>query len=754
MLKKIFKSSNHDKKKPELGQDRRWCPWQVPIDQDSPFKKTWDIFISTIILYLLIALPLYISFYKDTLHINIQTTDQIIDVLFMLDIPLTFLTTIEDDKGCQVDDPLYIGYSYLKSGWFFIDFISVIPPSVVGGFKYLKIIKLFRAIRLLRLLPLLQANFELKNAHVSIFKYFLLILTVAHISGCFFYFIAVQNGLQPNSWVNNYMPNGAGPNSTIGGKYMTSLYWAITMMSTIGFGDITPGNTYEVLYAILTMMIGAATFAYSVTNMCSVVFGMDVEGAKFAGMQDRMKHLLERRAVQKKIRKKVRKYLLYKYHVSTVTMFGGFNVLDNLSCDLKEDVLQNFCEGLFKSVDILHLFGPRFLRLIAYHLQAQVFGDGEPIILAGTFCDRFFMLAQGEIELLAGLYIDEHAKAKVEVEKWKPKNQTIESMANSQKLNENEEKHWINHASITAQLAFELKEGCSFNEIGCLLGRPSTLTVFSNRFCDVYSLTRCSYLSIVKKLYPDDMTKLFTKLIEHSKNVGDLDFSLNLPPPDETDEPSPNERTTGKKQKKFYEPVQPADKMEILRRNMLYIKRHNRIITNADSEKKNMILKPNIFYDWDIEKIKRMSRDENFLEFWNNTEGFITPVSPLSIMACAICHKKNTDDSSYILPLHKRLCANDKCKQFGQSILSIDDVHCWREIENLPTIYDSDDIHSSTYVNRNVNQNDPIMKVRSSIKDVNAKIQELQKQIEEDNRILESLKNKKKDITNVFGNSG
>ena len=37
------------------------------------------------------------------------------------------------------------------------------------------------------------------------------------------------------------------------GAYVTSLYWAITTLTTIGYGDICPQNRYEKIYAIFVM---------------------------------------------------------------------------------------------------------------------------------------------------------------------------------------------------------------------------------------------------------------------------------------------------------------------------------------------------------------------------------------------------------------------------------------------------------------------------------------------------------------------
>eukprot|EP00959_Pyramimonas_sp_CCMP1952_P161143 3369800-Pyramimonas_sp.AAC.1 len=47
----------------------------------------------------------------------------------------------------------------------------------------------------------------------------------------------------------------------VGQQYIASVYWAVTTMSTIGYGDITAVTTMERIVALLCMCVGAAIFA-------------------------------------------------------------------------------------------------------------------------------------------------------------------------------------------------------------------------------------------------------------------------------------------------------------------------------------------------------------------------------------------------------------------------------------------------------------------------------------------------------------
>lgn len=54
-------------------------------------------------------------------------------------------------------------------------------------------------------------------------------------------------------------------------KYIYSLYWASTTMISIGYGDITPQNSYEVGFTICMQFLSCLLYGYAINEIWSII---------------------------------------------------------------------------------------------------------------------------------------------------------------------------------------------------------------------------------------------------------------------------------------------------------------------------------------------------------------------------------------------------------------------------------------------------------------------------------------------------
>ena len=58
------------------------------------------------------------------------------------------------------------------------------------------------------------------------------------------------------------------------------------MLTSIGFGDVTPANRGEFLVSIVLMIMSSIFWAYTIGNFCSIVSTMDMHTITFRQRMD------------------------------------------------------------------------------------------------------------------------------------------------------------------------------------------------------------------------------------------------------------------------------------------------------------------------------------------------------------------------------------------------------------------------------------------------------------------------------------
>jgi hypothetical protein len=60
-------------------------------------------------------------------------------------------------------------------------------------------------------------------------------------------------------------------NATMSVQYVTALYWSLTTMTTVGYGDISAYTTMEKIYAVVAMLIGGFAFGLIVGSLTNII---------------------------------------------------------------------------------------------------------------------------------------------------------------------------------------------------------------------------------------------------------------------------------------------------------------------------------------------------------------------------------------------------------------------------------------------------------------------------------------------------
>jgi len=118
----------------------------------------------------------------------------------------------------------------------------------------------------------------------KVIRLFFIALLLTYFLGCMWYFFTKQNLFSnPESETFNYQYNLDSYDSNIQ-RLVLCCYFALTTLSTVGYGDLVPKNNAEKIIGIIIMILGIAFFSYIMGNFNDVLVNYDkINGIKHLG---------------------------------------------------------------------------------------------------------------------------------------------------------------------------------------------------------------------------------------------------------------------------------------------------------------------------------------------------------------------------------------------------------------------------------------------------------------------------------------
>ena len=124
------------------------------------------------------------------------------------------------------------------------------------------------------------------------------------------------------------------------------MYWAITTMTSVGYGDITPSNTPEKAFICVAMMISSIVFAYFVGNMASIISSMGATNTIFSTKIEWVRQYVKHNDLPPDLGERVLQFYAHCWKALPSHPFSESRILGELSPSLQKVSDQKNKRGL------------------------------------------------------------------------------------------------------------------------------------------------------------------------------------------------------------------------------------------------------------------------------------------------------------------------------------------------------------------------------------------------------------------------
>eukprot|EP00736_Rhodelphis_marinus_P001073 Rmarinus@m.29346 len=479
------------------------------IHPDFPLLKYWEIFSFVLIMYCTIVYPYRLAFEDD--GVSDQSGlwwgfDLCIDIFFMTDIILNFRTAFfiyNGDHRRLVVGKKEIAMRYLRS-WFWLDLLSSFPVDLIligqrgdslrvfRVFRVTRISRVFRIVRIIRLFRLIRL-YKLRNvvddleqvtwlsSYFRIGKLLFMIFLVCHFLACVWKSASTTH----DGWVETFSlmlyPEEDPDDVDAWKKYTWALYWTVTTITTVGYGDILPGTENEMIVATVVQTLGAIAFAYFIGSVSSLIFNINHQDAMRKQKRDMVNHYLRSRNLSESLKGRIREYLDFRWDN---TNFNEESILSELSPALRAELTIQLSYGIVTKMPLFKGASQMFIRDVVNYMRPIVLSPGELLFQEGEVGMDLFILRRGEVSVL----------------------ETVEVDADGD----------ITEEHVIATLG----PGNYFGEISLLCDAKRSASVRAKTYCDLLVLNKWDFEAVVQS-YPDMELKLQGVASERLEEFGE-----------------------------------------------------------------------------------------------------------------------------------------------------------------------------------------------------------------------------------------
>ena len=121
------------------------------------------------------------------------------------------------------------------------------------------------------------------------------VIPYLYILGYFLFIICMSSHWLSCGWIA--LSYEGRPEDDLATTYLKALYWSITTLTTVGYGDIIPETNPQIIYTMFVQILGVGLYGYIIGNVANVLSKKDHSRARYLENFEKLSALVSYRSV-------------------------------------------------------------------------------------------------------------------------------------------------------------------------------------------------------------------------------------------------------------------------------------------------------------------------------------------------------------------------------------------------------------------------------------------------------------------------
>ncbi|GMI83619.1 potassium transport 2/3 [Hibiscus trionum] len=447
--------------------------------------RCWETFMVVLVFYCAFVYPFEIAFLTPTPPTALYITDSIVDSFFAVDIVLTFFVAyIDSTTQLLVRHRKRIAKRYLST-WFIMDLASTIPfealvhlfftKSKLGvSYSCLELLRFWRLRRVKQFFTRLEKDIRFSYFWIRCARLVSVTLLLVHCAACLYYLMADRYPHRGRTWIGTVNPHFR--EGSLWVRYVSALYWSITTMTTVGYGDLHAVNTAEMAFIIFYMLLNLGLTAYIIGNMTNLVVEGTRRTMEFRNSIESASNFVSRNRLPSRLKDQILAYMCLRFKAESLNQ-------QQLIEQFPKSIYTSICQHLFLPiVEKVYLFNgasrETLLHLVA-KMKAEYVPPREDVMMQNDTPEDVYIIVSGEVEIV------ECEMKKEEV------------------------------------VVGTLSCGDMFGEAGALCCRPNRYTFRTKMLCQLLKLETADLIRAMEAKHKDNVL-ILQNFLRHNKRLKDI----------------------------------------------------------------------------------------------------------------------------------------------------------------------------------------------------------------------------------------